>query len=94
MKQLRLPYVVASLALAFVMLVGVGCQSAPSDGRVTADSVRRNLSPEMVSMAYNQEQLDNIHARTFDTNLRQIPDDIDAILLFDRPGWMTIYPVP
>ncbi len=71
-----------------VVFVG-GCSN-----RITADSVRSNMSPELETVAMTAEQRKNLHARVVDTDLRQIPDDIDTLFLLNRPVRMTRYPVP
>lgn len=62
--------------------------------RVTADSVRSNMSPELQSVAMSKEQRKNHHARVMDHTLRQWHDDWDYLLLMDRPRRMTKYPLP
>lgn len=80
----------AVVVFAMVMLAGTGC----SRDRITASSVRRNMSPELASMAHQSQQRKNMHARTIDTDTRQIWDDLDSVLLLNRPSRMSIYPVP
>lgn len=62
--------------------------------RVTASSVRRNMSPELQSVALSKEQRKNKHARVYDHTLRQIHDDWDYLWLIDRPRRMSKYPMP
>jgi hypothetical protein len=78
--------------MACVLVLGGGL--AGCSNKITANSVRSDMSPGLTSMSENDQQLKNRHARTFDTNFRQIPDDIDTILLFDRPGRLSPYAVP
>lgn len=76
--------------LAGFMVIGGGC----SKQKVTAKSARRDLSPELQSMSLMSEQRKNMHARTHDTNMRQIWDDLDAILLLKHPVRLANYPMP
>lgn len=87
MSQLKRMLVL--FALAFGMIAAVGCSD-----RITADDVRGDMSPELKSMAHNSEQLENRYARSSDTTLRQIWDDIDMLLLRDKPSRLSRYPVP
>jgi len=73
------------------LLLGLG---GCSSDRITAKSVRKNMSPELKSIASQSEERKNIHARTKDTNLRQIWDDLDHILLLDHPVRLSEYPIP
>ena len=81
--------VVLCLAGCLLVVVG-GCKS----NGITAAQVRRNMSPELVSMALTHEQHKNQQARTFDTNLRQLVDDFERIWLMDHPLRMSEYPIP
>jgi len=82
---------ILGLACLMLTLVGVtGCESDP----YSPEAVRKNLMPEMQSLARTKEQWKNVRARTFNTNSRQMYEDWNAIMLFDRPVWMSIYPVP
>ncbi len=78
--------------LTVMLLVG-GAGGCASD-RITAKSVRKDMSPEMQSVALMREQRKNVHARTKDTTYRQIWDDLDHIFLLDRPSRLSEYPVP
>jgi len=79
-----------SLLACVIVIAGLtGCKK-----EITANSVRDDMSPGLKSMAESNEQMKNRHARTFDTNFRQIPDDIDMILLFDRPVRLSPYVIP
>lgn len=76
-------------ACALTLWTAVGCQK-----QITADGVRGDMSPGLNSIAESNQQRKNRHARTFDTNLRQIPDDIDTLLLLERPVRMSPYVIP
>jgi hypothetical protein len=77
------------LSLASLVLSG-GCSSD-----ITANDVRFDPTPELESMAFTSEERRSIHARMLNTQFRQIPDDIDEILLLDRPvRFSPRYPIP
>lgn len=76
----------ASVALALCS----GC----SQGKITAGTIRRNMSPDLESLAKTHEMRLNDRAKTWDVNARQIWDDIDGILFLDRPLRLSRYPIP
>jgi hypothetical protein len=84
-------------ALVAVVLVGgalttVGCSSGPS--RITASTIRGNMTPELQTTAMTSEQHKTRVARSVDHTLRQIWDDLDYIFLVDQPSRLTPYPIP
>jgi AmiR/NasT family two-component response regulator len=85
-KLSRFAMVTGLLALG---LMSVGCSS----DKITAESVRADASPDLQSVAMNNEQLKNRTARAIDTTARQVWDDIDSIMFWDRPMRMTKYPI-
>lgn len=75
--------------LSMVSLLGACSQE------ITAQDLRNNPTPELQSMSLTTEQRNNRYARMIDTNFRQIPDDIDQILLLDRPvRFSPRHPIP
>lgn len=80
-----------SFAAGLVALLMVGCSS---DKPILIDQVRANPTPEMQTIARTRNQRLNEHAVVRNTNRRQILDDIDAILLLDRPVRLTPYVIP
>ena len=80
-----------TIALLAVLILLGGCSS---DDGFTSRDARRNLSPAMDSMGLTKEQRKNRTAYTFDVNLRQLNDDVDMILLLDRPTYLTRSPMP
>jgi hypothetical protein len=64
------------------------------DGRITASDVRWNMSPELATLEATKEESKNNHARVIDTNTRQIWNDLDRILLLDRPSHLSLYSIP
>lgn len=84
-RSLCVVAVLSSLVLAF---------GAGGCNRITADSVRANMSPELESVAMSHEQRKNHHARVIDHTARQWHDDWDYLLLLDRPRRMSKYPIP
>jgi len=71
------------------LVVAAGCNKT-----ITAETARKNLSPNLNRMALTREQRLNKHAWTADIERRQLEDDVDNILMIDRPGRLTRYPVP
>ena len=71
------------------LLMGGGCSQ-----KFTVATARRNMSPKLETMTATHEQRLNAYARTVDVNLRQLNDDIDELLLLDRPMLTTRTPVP
>ena len=80
--------VFAVAGLASVAFLG-GC----ADDRITAESVRSDMSPELESTAMTHEQRQNQIARAVDTTTRQIVDDWDMITMLDKPVRNTWYPI-
>jgi hypothetical protein len=74
-----------------ISMVG-GCNNGPD--RITADDVRDDMSPELQTMALTREQHKNQIARSIDTTLRQFWDDVDVVLLLDRPVRLSRYQIP
>jgi hypothetical protein len=86
--------VLAVAGITALSLLG-GCSSdkpAADDGEITAESVRADMSPELISTAETPEQRENKIARSIDTTTRQIWDDWDWIWLLDKPMRMAPYP--
>lgn len=80
----------AVLGLVLLTTAG-GCKD---NKKVTASDVRSHMSPELQSITYTREQRRNRVARTVDTDLRQVWDDIDRVLMLDRPLHLSRYPIP
>ena len=68
-----------------------GCASSDE---ITAESVRRNMSPNLHSLAETNEQRKNNRTHAWDVNGRSAWDDIDRILFNDRPMRLSIYTIP
>lgn len=64
------------------------------DSEITAKKVRADMSPALTNFATDDQESQNRRARTIDHNTRQIWDDIEMILLLERPVRMTKYPLP
>jgi hypothetical protein len=77
-----------------VLIVGLMFIAGGCSQKVTARSVRSNMTPELQSIAHMSEQRKNRTARTMHTNMRQIWDDLDAILMLERPVRLSEYPIP
>lgn len=85
---------VKSLGIATVLLCGMllfgGCASdAP-----TASEVRWNWAPELRSLTLHEEMHKTVRARAIQTNIRMMQEDIDRMLLIDRPSSLTAWDVP
>jgi len=61
---------------------------------VTAESLRKNLTPEMAGIANTHEMRANMYARTKNTNKRTLVDDWDSLWLMDRPSQSSWYVIP
>lgn len=77
------------LLMAGLLITG-GC----GNKKITGQSVRNNMSPEMFTLSRNHEQHRNDISRTLDTNGRQFWDDLDLFLLLHRPSRGSRYPAP
>lgn len=91
MKKMLAVMIVGAAAM---LLSAGGCSSAPETDRVTVDTLRDNMTPEMQGVGLSPDQRRNRHIRTVNTSLRQVWDDLDEILLLDRPSRMSPYPIP
>ncbi len=85
----------AAVALTGLVALG-GCSETRSNGseRITARSVRSDMSPELESIGESHQSRMNRYARVNNTNARQIHDDWDTIWLMDKPSQMSRYPIP
>ncbi len=80
-----------TLAAGLLATLMIGCSS---DKPILIDQVRGNPAPEMQTIAHTPDQRKNEHAIVKNYNKRQIGDDIDAILLLDRPVRLSPYVMP
>lgn len=87
--MLRTCKLLAAIAI-IVLAAGLlgGCKSNPDSKKLTIDEVRSDPTPDLSSIAWTHDQRKSRRAYVADTNLRQIWDDIDEIMLFDRPSRM------
>lgn len=53
-----------------------------------------NTTPELKTTAMTAPQHSSRIERAVDHNMRQIWDDLDYMLLLDRPSHLTAYPIP
>jgi hypothetical protein len=79
------------MAAAVSTLTLVGCESNKA---ILIDEVRKNPAPEMETISRTYDDRKNEHAVTQNINHRQIADDIDAILLLNRPVRLSPYVIP
>ncbi len=81
-------------AAALLMSSMIGCQSSqigPND--VTFNSVKGNLTPELVTLSDSQNDVDRDIAVNFNQNLRMFWDDMGYVWMTDRPSSLSNYPV-
>jgi len=71
-----------------------GGDDKPKEQKITAWSVRRNMSPELATMNDSGEQQWNRIFRSADTNLRHAQEDVYRLLMIDEPDKMGKIPVP
>jgi hypothetical protein len=80
----------ALIAAASLSLTGCGSlNSGP-----TYNSVRSNLTPELMTLAERPIDVSNQMGVTFNTNRRAMWDDVQSFWLLDRPSRLTRYPMP
>lgn len=77
-----------TFALA-AMALATGCTS-----QITSGDIRSNPSPELYTTAKTAEENRNDIAQVLDWNARTLRDDVNRLLLIDRPSRLTIYPAP
>lgn len=78
-----------ALAIGATLLLGTsGCAATK------AERIRANYTPYLDSTAKNAEQDRNTQARVIDHNTRSIWDDLNRILLLDKPSHANIYYIP
>lgn len=87
------PINTATWCAAVLIVTGV-FTAAGCSGPDASQQGHMEMSPGFETIALSHEQNAVRHARTLDTNSRQLVDDIDRILLIDRPMRMSIYPIP
>ncbi len=81
-------------AAALLMSSMIGCQPSqigPND--VTFNSVKGNLTPELVTLSDSQNDVDRDIAVNFNQNLRMFWDDMGYVWMTDRPSSLSNYPV-
>jgi hypothetical protein len=82
-------------AAMFAASLAVGCSSQTNlSGEYTGASVRRDMSPELLTLSEQREQRRNRIAWAMDETWRQIYDDWDEFWLVDEPIHLTPYPIP
>jgi len=90
--MIRLPRTaIMILAAGITTITFVGCES---NKYLRINEIRKNPSPEMNTMARTSDNRKNDHAVLHNINARQISDDIDALLLLDRPSRLTPFVIP
>lgn len=92
--RIKMMLAVLIVGASAMLVTAGGCSSTPESDRVTVDSLSRDMTPEMQGVGLSPEQRRNRHIRTINTSMRQVWDDLDEILLLDRPSRMSPYPIP
>lgn len=80
--------VIAVGALLGAACACVGCSGGPVDG------YRLNPTPSAMTMSQNGNEVANATTTTFDTNFREMNEDVARLLLIDKPTLLTPKPVP
>lgn len=83
-----------TLALAALFAGTLTLTGGCGGDKVTAGEVRRDMSPELYSVANSRQQELNMIARSVDHTSRQFWDDLAWLMLLDRPLHLTEYPIP
>lgn len=66
----------------------VGCSGGPVDG------YRLDPTPSAMTMSENGNEVANLTTTTFDTNFREMNEDVARLLLIDKPTLLSPKPVP
>ena len=88
--QIVLACVGAALVGGLMLNSGCGARERP----ITAERLRRNLSPPYQGMATTRDDRLDSKARGRNLMRRQMTDEFDAALFLDRPLRLSRYPVP
>lgn len=78
-----------SITLAMLLatpLIMIGCSSGGPEHAGNMNSLRWDPSPAMHALAKRDSDRLNMYARTKDTNIRLINNDIDKMWFLDRPS--------
>lgn len=81
--------VLCAWCLALVLVAISGCSN-----KFTAYNARSHINPSLGTLSLTPEQMKNRYARTHDVNSRQLSDDLDALLLINRPTMLNRNPMP
>ena len=81
-----------AMALAGVAVVVGGCAGPNSESK--AQELRANATPELDTLSQRRTDMNNETAVTFDENGRMFNEDLQRLMLFDRPSRLTPNPVP
>lgn len=84
----------AKVMAAVVLLCGSLAVGGCARDRTTASDVRRNWSPELHTLTEHREMHRTRRARTVDSNIRMLREDIDRVLLLDKPSQLTHWDLP
>lgn len=86
----------AGLALALVAGLAATLLSGCASSGTTRQhqSVRGNLTPELITLSRRPVDSDNILTRMVNYNRRMMADDLSRGMLLNRPSRLSMYPKP
>ena len=76
----------ATILLAGAFLALTACSSASNQHAGNIGSIRSNPTPAMHTLAQRSSDRANMHAYTFDTDLRSFSSDLDRVFHLNRPS--------
>ena len=82
---------------ALILICGAATLSggcAAKEEPITAEMLRKDLSPNMESLAFTHEERLNNKAKSWHINWRSAVGTADRIMFNDRPFRMSIHPIP
>lgn len=81
-------------ACAIALLTGGLLAAAGCSNKIDGDWARSHMSDEVYTLSRSHQQHKNDVSRAMNLNARQITDDIDFIMFFDRARRGSIYHIP
>lgn len=78
----------------WAMIVVAGGLMAGCGSQTSVHSLRSNPSPELHSTALTADQHANRTVRALDNTTRQIWDDVDGLMFWDRSIRLSSHPIP
>ena len=78
----------------WAMIAVAGGLMAGCSSDTSVQSLRSNPSPELRTTALTADQHTNRSVRALDNTARQIWDDVDGLMFWDRSLRMSVHPIP